>query len=880
MILVYPFTTEQTPNLEQVGGKGMSLIFMKQRNLPVPPGFVLTVDFFEPWLKYLKSLTEWEKTLNQYPDNLKDNCYVLKSWCRGLQLNDKQNEALSIALETLKSKNGNPLFAVRSSSPEEDLEQASFAGGYVTSLGVKEDGVLEAIRLSFTSLFDELVFVYKQSHGFPIEEPRIAVIVMQQLPAQTSGVAFSLNPLNNSYDEAIINANFGLGESVVSGAISPDQFVVDKITGEILDRKIGSKETAIWLDSDGGTFEKPAEQSSQLCISDHKVAEVTELLTLVESIYQKPIDIEWAYTNGDLYLLQARPITAYFPLPQALLTPPGAQKQLYGDLTLIKWGMQEPVSVMGTDYLALANTKSMQATMGKNLSPEAVNAMRITTEGRTYTVMSNAIKMMGKERQVNLHQSMDPLSAEIVANLDESEYIPPKLPASLRGILLKAVAQNIGKVGGVIKGLRNPAAQKQRYLDEEVRLRNLLSEDMEKGPSLKEFAEASMDRMMTYVDTFYPTFAVAEMARSRIKKIFKDDPPEIQEQVVYLERALPNNITIKMGLEMYKLASFDGIKTCQSGKEFSTRLAEGTFSTEFMDAWGTFLEDFGFRCPMEMDPATPRPYEHPEKLFEQLHIMAENTDLANNPQAIFENAQSQRQETYERLLSVAQKKGKGKVKQFEKNYRILVDLGGFRESPKYHLVLATDIFRRYVLEAAKPLVAAGRLDHPSQAFDLTMDELDRGIADPSIDLKALAYDNTTYLRRFDHIREFPRMVDSRGKILRPPRKEPQDGEFQGEPISPGVVKGQIKILHEPDQKPVFPGEILVARATDPGWTPLFLNAAGIVLEIGGMLQHGALVAREYGKPCVAGIENATEVFKDGQMVEMDGTSGIITLVPA
>ena len=161
-----------------------------------------------------------------------------------------------------------------------------------------------------------------------------------------------------------------------------------------------------------------------------------------------------------------------------------------------------------------------------------------------------------------------------------------------------------------------------------------------------------------------------------------------------------------------------------------------------------------------------------------------------------------------------------------------------------------------------------------------MDELDRGIADPSIDLKALVYDNTTYLRRFDHIREFPRMLDSRGKILRPPRKEPQDGEFQGEPISPGVVKGQIKILHEPDQKPVFPGEILVARATDPGWTPLFLNAAGIVLEVGGALQHGALVAREYGKPCVAGIENATEVFNDGQMVEMDGTSGIITLVPA
>jgi pyruvate,water dikinase len=124
------------------------------------------------------------------------------------------------------------------------------------------------------------------------------------------------------------------------------------------------------------------------------------------------------------------------------------------------------------------------------------------------------------------------------------------------------------------------------------------------------------------------------------------------------------------------------------------------------------------------------------------------------------------------------------------------------------------------------------------------------------------------------------MIDSRGKILRPPQKEPKDGELLGEPISPGVVQGQVKVLHEPDEKPVLPGEILVARATDPGWTPLFLNAAGIVLEIGGTLQHGALVAREYGKPCVSGIEDATEVLKDGQTIELDGASGIITLIPA
>jgi pyruvate,water dikinase len=159
-----------------------------------------------------------------------------------------------------------------------------------------------------------------------------------------------------------------------------------------------------------------------------------------------------------------------------------------------------------------------------------------------------------------------------------------------------------------------------------------------------------------------------------------------------------------------------------------------------------------------------------------------------------------------------------------------------------------------------------------------MNDLERGLADPSIDLRALAEKNTRFLKKLRQVRELPRIVDSRGKILRPPQKEAGEGELVGEPISPGLVRGKIKVLHEPDEKPVLPGEILVARTTDPGWTPLFLNAAGIVLEVGGMLQHGALVAREYGKPCVAGIESATLILNDGQMVEMDGANGIIRFI--
>lgn len=292
------------------------------------------------------------------------------------------------------------------------------------------------------------------------------------------------------------------------------------------------------------------------------------------------------------------------------------------------------------------------------------------------------------------------------------------------------------------------------------------------------------------------------------------------------------------------------------------------------------MDEFGFRSPMEMDPAVPRFREQPIRFFEQLRAVAENTDPEQNPQAILDRAKAQREQAYEGLLRVARRKGRRQAKQFAKNYNIVIELGGYRESSKYFVALITDQFRKSVLLAAQPLVDARRLDTLQQAFDLTMNDLAQGIADPAIDLRSLAEKNTRFPKRLQQVGDLPRFIDSRGKILRAPSKEAGEGDLAGEPISPGIVRGKVKVLHRPDEKPILPGEILVARATDPGWTPLFLNAGGVVLEVGGMLQHGALVAREYGKPCVAGIEGATLALNDGQMIQVDGANGTITVLGA
>jgi pyruvate,water dikinase len=189
-----------------------------------------------------------------------------------------------------------------------------------------------------------------------------------------------------------------------------------------------------------------------------------------------------------------------------------------------------------------------------------------------------------------------------------------------------------------------------------------------------------------------------------------------------------------------------------------------------------------------------------------------------------------------------------------------------------------DTFRRQVVSIAQSLVDAGRLDNTEQVFDLGIGDIERAMEDPSINLRELAEKNTRFLRKIKDIHDFPPVIDSRGKIFFPTRREFNEGELVGEPISPGTVRGPVKVLHTPDEKPVLPGDILVAEATDPGWTPLFINAGGVVLEIGGLLHHGALVAREYGKPCVAGIEDVTSLLQDGQEVEVDGLNGIVRVI--
>lgn len=877
MELVYGLDWRGSPQVDQVGGKAMSLMLMSQQGLRVPPGFVLSAKFFQPWFDQIKSTPTWPGTTAATGEELASRTAKLQLLCRELRLSDEQQNALEAALTGLQATAGCQLLAVRSSSPEEDLAGASFAGGYETVLGVNRQTIEEALRRCFASSLDRRVFLYKREHGFSTDNPRLAVVVQAQIKAEVAGVAFSLNPINNCYDEAVVNANFGLGESVVSGLATPDTFVLDKVHKRVLEQNLGGKETSVWLADDGGTYTQPAPNRKQLCLSDGELLLLTETVLRLEVSYGRPMDIEWAIACGQLYLLQARPITTYVPLPEAMQTAPGQQKLLYLDETLAKQGIETPLSVLGTDYLALFQSEAMLAMTG-NDTTGIVNGTGQFYQGRMYMNVSNTIRLNGKRKLLSTYRMIDATTAEIIAGLDQAEYVPKSLPARLRGLTWGTIRNSFGIGMLAIRALRHPADYREQYEAETRRYLTALQQIQAKAMTIGELARALTGEFIRLFSFSFPTLVITALATSWFEKTFREADQKTKNLAANLEKALPNNLTTEMGLSLQLLSLFPEVGQNSSWQNFREQLNARSFSAEFLSAWDDFLQSYGARCPKELDAGTTRYEENPEPLYRLLRAMSDGNQTTNNLHQSFERGKAERECSFQLLLQQMELKGRRQAKQFRKQYDLLVMFKGYREAPKHFYVITVAMLRRKALTEAEKLVAAGRLDQAEQIFDLTIAEIEQAMTDRSLDLRAMAAENTAFTDRIRQVKQLPRMIDSRGKILRPPQRPAAAGELAGEPISPGLVRGRVKVLHHPTQKPILPGEILVARATDPGWTPLFINAAGIVLEVGGMLQHGAVVAREYGKPCVSGIENATTRLQDGQMVELDGAAGMIRLL--
>ncbi len=878
---MYHITGGKTAGLEEVGGKGLSLMRMAGAGLPVPPGFILPVGFFAAWLERVKESAAWRDFLAASPEEYSSRCAALKELCPALEFDPRQLAILEEGFSTLDPAYRNGLFAVRSSSPEEDVEGASFAGGYQTVLGVDRAGIPDAVRICFASCLDERVFHYKRSHGFSTREARIAVVVQAQIPSDVSGVGFSLNPLNNCYDEALVNANWGLGESVVSGMTSPDQFVVGKLTRRIIDSKVGAKESSVWLKAGGGTEIRHGHRCGEACLDERQLLEVVDTIRKVEDFYGNPVDTEWAFHNGRLHLLQARPVTAYVPLPEDLLTKPGERKRLYLDMTLCVQGIHESMSVMGVDMVE-------RILGGISMSGLGVDARglvfcrpkgRPAAGGRVYVNISNYLTVFSKERIASVLRNMDSVAAETILAIDADEYRAATKPVEFEEIPLKALTHMPDNILRALEAAVLPSILKREYHHKIDDFLSRLEAADARDTSATEFLDALCGMFAEFIaHCSLPIVVLPIVAKGKIIELFKDAPPDVRRQIESLNKSLSGNVTVDMGLALFRLSELLGDENPGSTDEFKRRLEARALPAEFLSGWDEFIATYGFRGPVELDIASPRYVDKPELLLGQILAVMPAKGTEMSPVAVFKRSRAERQAAYEALSKKAKDKGWMTSKLFEHLYGIIENFGAYRENHKYYLIMAFGRMRKKVLCAAAVLVSEGRIDSPSDLFNLTVDDLRAVATTPGLDLRALIAERRRYVDKLAKVKELPHLIDSRGRIPRPPRKAHKEGEIVGEGVSSGVARGPVKVLSRPDEKPLLPGDILVAKATDPGWTTLSINAAAIVLEVGGALQHGSLVAREYGKPCVAGVENLTSLLRDGQMVEVDGAEGVVRLL--
>ncbi len=864
MTYTIPFSQLNKTNIPVAGGKGANLGEMTTADFPVPGGFVLTTAAYNAFVQahgLQQQIVDLAHTVTaDDPQSSEVASEKIKQLFLGAEMPADIADAVMVADSTL----GETAVAVRSSATAEDLIDASFAGQQETYLNVQgKEALLTAVKECWASLWTARAITYRLKQAIAPDDVSLAVVVQKQIASDVSGVAFSLNPNNNDFDEAVINSNFGLGESIVSGLVTPDNFVVNKVTNQIIEKQLATKEYVLVGKAGGGMEESPLADPQAASLTDAQVIALTKLVTKVEAHYKLPMDIEWAYQDGELYLLQARPITTYVPLPEIMITEPGAEKYLYMDIIVLTQGFQESLSVLGNEIWG----QMLEAIKGDiGFFDAGMEGAVLNVDGRQYIHLSNTMKGLGMRTASSMWKTYDTPTRNIIESIDLSIYMPAEKPKPMRGLAWKTTKLVGRTILEMLPGLLNPEKAEKQYNDMFARdvasSKQLVRQDI----PFRQLVDQYLDLFAKQMGAVNAVGGSAMLAQARLSRLFKND--DVDDLLLALQIDLNGNPTSEMGHLMFALAKFPAVQETATGEEFARKLANKEFSAEFQQAYDDYMDRFGCRGIQEIDIATERPYNNVPDFFKQLKAMDIDSDMLSR-------VSQRRQDAYDKLLALATKKGK--VKTFKKQVA-LQNNWGYREMPKYFFIVEVDLMRQRALQLGEQFVAQGRLNEATQVFDLNVDQLTQAQQNSALDIRPIVAKNLAPRAKQAQVQNWPRIINSRGRIMQAERAPAKEGELVGDPIAPGVVRGIANVLNSPYEKPLNKGEILVTRSTDPGWTPLFMNASGVVLEIGGALQHGAVIAREYGLPCVSGIENATINIPDGAMIEVDGSNGIVRLV--
>lgn len=828
----------------EVGGKGAGLAELTRIDgVRVPPGFCVTAGAYR---RIVTGTPELDSLLDRLaalgPDQREAIGAVsaqIRQVIEQIPVPEDLATAVRDALARIRARDG---YAVRSSATAEDLPTASFAGQHDSFPGIDgEPAVLEHIRRCWASLFTERAVLYRRRNGFDHRRVQMAVVVQAMMHPTASGVLFTADPVTAHRRTAVVEAVRGLGDALVSGQVNPDSFTVRD--GEVTARTV--------------VAEPPA-------LSDPQVLALTALGRRIEAHLGRPQDIEWCLVGEDLHVVQSRPITTLFPVPET----DDEDFHLY-----LSVGHQQ----MMTDAMTPLGLSVWQLTTARPMAEAG---------GRLFVDVAPALAAPGsRASMLDALAESDPLIGDAlrtVLDRGDLDRVAPveRLPAAFGSTEQDPVETDPALVEEFIARSRASLDTLRR----EIGTRS--------GPALFDLVRDDIAELRrTLFDPRSLQVIMAGMDAARWLNSHLQEWLGERNAADTLTRSVPHNVTSEMGLALLEVADvmrphpavvelLRRVELTGTDDGFLDELATVAGGPAARDALRGFLDEYGMRCPGEIDITRPRWSERPAALVPPLlgHIDnqapgagARRVELGRRQATAKEN------EVLQRLRELPD--GTVRAERTKRMIDRLRAFAGYREYPKFGMICRYFVYKQALLREAERLVEAGVVHEVDDVFQLRFDEFQEAVRTHRADEHLIAARRSEF-RSFQSLTP-PRVSTSDGEVITGSYRRTglPPGALPGLAVSAGTVQGRARVVTDMARADLGAGNILVTAYTDPSWTPLFLGIAGLVTEVGGLMTHGAVIAREYGLPAVVGVPGATRLIRDGQQVRVHGTEGYVELLP-
>lgn len=850
--------------LSLVGGKGLHLgELSKIQGIQVPEGFCVTTVGYQKAIEQNETLQVLLDQLTMLKVEDRDQIGNISRKIRQIIMEvDIPSDVVKAVAQYLSQFGEEHAYAVRSSATAEDLPHASFAGQQDTYLNITGvDAILQHISKCWASLFTDRAVIYRMQNGFDHSQVYLSVIVQRMVFPQASGILFTADPITSNRKVLSIDAGFGLGEALVSGLVSADCFKVQD--RQIIDKRIATKKMAIYGRKEGGTETQQIDSDQQKAqtLTDEQILQLARIGRQIEAHFGQPQDIEWCLARDTFYIVQSRPITTLFPIPEAS----DQENHVYISVGHQQM-MTDPIKPLGLSFFLLTTVAPMRKAGGRlfvdvthHLASPDSREVFLKGMGQHDQLLKDALMTIIKRRDFiksipNDKTAPNPSrgNADMPAQVENDPTIVSDLIESSQ-TSIEELKQNIQTKSG---------SDLFRFILEDIQeLKKILF-----NPKSSVLIRTAMNASLWINEKMNEWLGEKNAADT-------------------LSQSVPHNITSEMGLALLDVADVirpypEVIDYLQHVKDdnFLDELAKFDGGSKTRDAIYDYLSKYGMRCTGEIDITRTRWSEKPTTLVPMILNNIKNFE-PNVGHRKFEQGRQEalkkEQELLDRLKQLPD--GEQKAKETKRAIDIIRNFSGFREYPKYGMVNRYFVYKQALLKEAEQLIEAGVIHEKEDIYYLTFEELHEVVRTHKLDYQIISTRKDEYTL-YEKLSP-PRVITSDGEIVTGEYKRENlpAGAIVGLPVSSGVIEGRARVILNMEDADLEDGDILVTSFTDPSWTPLFVSIKGLVTEVGGLMTHGAVIAREYGLPAVVGVENAAKLIKDGQRIRVHGTEGYIEI---